>query len=586
MNTNRLLANRNLILFSLFLSIPVVACCAGEKVYLWPEGKMPDAQPQQIAAPTAETAKPDFKPDEWRRPYLEWEEAPKAEKKTDVCMIIISGGAYECCCDGPAFRPLIKKMQDAGIQCVTFMYRTPRPKDLPIYQSGWEDGQRAVRLVRSEAEKRGFNPEKIGVMGCSAGSHLSLLLALNSQTPAYEPVDELDKLPCHINWAVPFCPAYVLTDGLTGANKTGGEGPDVKISPVFKFDEKTCPVCFFHGGKDPYSPIGSTQVYRQLRRMNVPAELHLDAGRGHGPVGAAAYERALEFMRQIGVLGELKPPVKHMSRVSDRFTAKREIENLWPEGKMPSVQTNQTYAPTLEWFIPTELKTKAIQVIVPGGAYKFCSVNGEGTVVAQWFNEKGMAAVVVKYRCPRPKGLAKHVTAWQDAQRAIRMVRSEAPARGLDPDRIGIMGFSAGGHLTIMTATNAKTPAYEPIDDIDRVPCNVQWACPIYPAYVLTDGIDGGNAKGGNDDSAVIVPEFSFDDQTPPMCFVHGDADGVAAMGSVKIWEKLRRMGIQSDLHTLAKRGHCFQMNASPETGSYTWQDRLWEFLSRKGLNR
>ena len=320
--------------------------------------------------------------------------------------------------------------------------------------------------------------------------------------------------------------------------------------------------------------------------MKVPAELHLDAGRGHGPVGAAAYERALEFMRQIGVLGELRPPEKHTARVSGRFTAKREKENLWPEGKMPNVQTNQTYAPTLEWFIPTELKTKAIQVIVPGGAYKFCNVNGEGVPVAQWFNEKGMAAVVVNYRCPRPVGLAKHVTAWQDAQRAIRMVRSEAPARGLDPDRIGIMGFSAGGHLTIMTAVNARTPAYEPVDDIDRLPCNVQWACPIYPAYVLTDGADGANAKGGNEDSAVLVPEFSFDDQTPPMCFVHGDADGYAAMGSVKTWEKLWRMGIQSDLHTLATRGHCFQMSASPETGSYTWQDRLWEFLRRKDLNR
>ena len=586
MNINLLQTNRSLVLLSLFLSIPVTACSAGEKIYLWPEGQMPDAQPQQIAAPTAESKKPDFKPDEWRRPYIEWEEVPNAEKKTDVCMIVISGGAYDCCCDGPAFRPLVRKMQDVGIQCVTLMYRTPRPKDLPIYQSGWEDGQRAVRLVRSEAEKRGFNLEKIGVMGCSAGSHLSLLLALNSQTPAYEPVDDFDNLPCHINWAVPFCPAYVLTDGLLGTNKTSGDGPDVKVSPVFKFDAKTCPVCFFHGGKDPYSPIGSTQIYRQLRRMKVPAELHLDADRSHGPVGAAAYERALEFMRQIGVLGELKPQEKHTSRVSDRFTAKREKENLWPEGKMPNVQTNQTYAPTLEWFIPTELKTKAIQVIVPGGAYKFCNVKGEGTPVAQWFNEKGMAAVVVNYRCPRPVGLAKHVTAWQDAQRAIRMVRSEAPARGLDPDRIGIMGFSAGGHLTIMTATNAKTPAYEPIDDIDCLPCNVQWACPIYPAYVLTDGVDGGNATGGNSDDAVLVPEFSFDDQTPPMCFVHGDADGIAAMGSVKTWEKLRLMGIQSDLHTLAKRGHCFQMSASPETGSYTWQDRLWEFLNRKGFNR
>ena len=80
-------------------------------------------------------------------------------------------------------------------------------------------------------------------------------------------------------------------------------------------------------------------------------------------------------------------------------------------------------------------------------------------------------------------------------------------------------------------------------------------------------------------DDAVIVPEFSFDLKTSPMLFVHGDADGWAAMNSVKIWEKMRSMGIQSELHTLALRPHCFQRAASPGTGSYTYLDRIGEFL-------
>ena len=148
------------------------------------------------------------------------------------------------------------------------------------------------------------------------------------------------------------------------------------------------------------------------------------------------------------------------------------------------------------------------------------------------------------------------------------------------------MGFSAGGHLTLMTATNTKSPAYAPVDDIDKQPCTLQWACPIYPAYALTDGADRPNTTGGNDDSAVLVSEFSFDEDTPPMCFVHGDADDWAAMNSVKCWEKLRLMGKQSDLHTLALRGHCFQMSCPPGTGSFTWLDRLWDFFSRKGINK
>ena len=553
---------------------------------LWPESKIPDAQPHQIAAPSQVADKPGFKADEHRMPYLEWSEPPAADKKTKACVILISGGGYSCTCDGPAFRPLEKKLLENGITCVWLWYRTPRPKGLPIYQWGWEDGQRAVRLVRKAAAERGYDPEKIGVLGCSAGSHLSLLLALNSQTPAYQKVDEIDDIPCHVNFAIPMCPAYVLTDGLTGTNKTKGEAPDAVVDSLFKFDDKTCPVCFFHGGNDPYSPNGSTKLYRKLREKKIPAELHLDPDRGHGPVDAHKFGRAIEFMRQMGFLGELQKPVSHDHRFMPGDTVRTEKEMLWPEGKAPDPSDNQKYAPYLVWFIPEKLKTKAIQVVVPGGAYQFCNFNGEGTPVAHYLNSKGMATVVVMYRCPRPKDKPKHLSGWQDAQRAIRMVRAEAPKRGLDPDRIGLMGFSAGGHLTIMTATNAKTPAYEPVDEIDKLSCAVQWACPIYPAYTLTDGVDCPNTTGGNADSAVLVPEFSFDELTPPMCFVHGDADGYASMASVKTWEFLRSKGIQSELHTLAKRGHCFQMSSSPGTGSYTWNDRIWDFLTKKGLNK
>lgn len=90
-------------------------------------------------------------------------------------------------------------------------------------------------------------------------------------------------------------------------------------------------------------------------------------------------------------------------------------------------------------------------------------------------------------------------------------------------------------------------------------------------AYALTDGLEEGNTTGGNDDSAVLAPEFAFDEATVPMLFIHGDADGWAAMNSVKSWERLRDMNLQSELHTLALRPHCFQRTASPGTGSHSW---------------
>ena len=555
----------------------------GERVPLWPEGRIPHFQPHQIGAMTDEASTNADWRAAHRMPYIEWFEAPA--KPNGGCMILVSGGSYQCCCDVGLVKLWKETFGKLGFQCVNLAYRTPRAKGAPCHRSGWQDGQRAVRLVRREAAKRGFDPEKIGVIGMSAGGHLVCMLATSALTPAYEKVDALDDLPCHVNWAIANAPAYNTATAASGCARPedGTTFTDLKANPSFKFDAKTCPISFHHGGKDPYTPNGSTQCYREMRKRKIPAELHLYADRGHGAFGL---ERAVEFVNQMEFVSKLERVRQQDHRFMPGDTIRTEKEVLWPKGKMPDVSPNQKYDPYLVWFIPEKLTTKAIQVIVPGGGYNFCNFNGEGTPVAHYLNGKGMTAVVVMYRCPRPAGKEKHQSAWQDAQRAIRIVRSEAPARGLDPDRIGIMGFSAGGHLTLMASTNARTPAYAPVDGIDQLPCDVQWACPIYPAYVLTDGVNAPNAGGGNDDSAVIVPEFSFDAGTPPMCFIHGDADVWAAMNSVKCWEKLRTMGIQCDLHTLATRGHCFQIKSAPGTGSWTWLDQIWDFLSRKGLNR
>jgi acetyl esterase/lipase len=578
---------------SLYLVVTALAC-AGERVGLWPEGKIPDFQPQQIAATTREVKAPGFKAAEHAMPHLDWYEAPA--EKNGACMLLISGGGYQNCCDGVWIDRVAKKLTGLGFLCVNLTYRTPRPQGLPIYQSAWEDGQRAVRLVRSEAQKRGFDPEKIGALGFSAGSHLTVLLATSALTPAYGAIDNLDQLPCHINWAVPIYTAYALTDGLTGPNTRDGDAIDAKLSDVFKFDAKTCPMALFHGGTDAYSPNGSTQIYRQLRRMKIPAEIHLFADRPHGFMGdpdkgeqGAAYDnwfdRVTEFFRQMNFDGRLGKEEDLMARYrNDDARGEYRKESIWPEGKMPNVQETQCQ-PYIEWHMPKELKTKAIQIIYSGGAYeKNKPESFEVAPARRYLNEKGMAVVTMKYRTPRPVGLAPHMTAWQDLQRAIRIVRSQAAAKGLDPGRIGIMGSSAGGHLTVMGATSSQQQSYAPIDDLDKLPCNVQWAVAIYPAYVLTKCSK--KDSGGNDDNVKLAPDFAFDSATCPMLFIHGDADVHPAMGSVKCWEHLRRMGIQSDLHTLVGRGHCFQSKAAPGTGSHTWIGRIWEFMNHKGINK
>ena len=551
---------------------------AWERETVWPKGKMPHRQDHQIAAMTDEAGDPKFNADKHRVAYLEWFEQPDASVRNGACMILISGGAYENCCDVGLIKLWHETLTKQGIQCVNFVYRTPRPVGLPIYQTAWEDAQRAVRLIRSQARKRGINPEKIGVVSQSAGSHLALLLATSSQTPAYEPIDALDTISCHINWAIVNSPAYVTTDAEEGTPATRqGYGVDVKLSSIYKFDARTCPMSLHHGGADEYSPNGSTLIYRELRKRGIPAELHLYPGRPHGAYGL---ERGVEFMRQMEFYKPLEPEVDIMQRYdSDDACAKTVETDVWPEGKMPDAREKQC-KPLIKWYFPKEKKTDAIQIIYSGGSYMGNDWNGfEVAPARRYLNQLGMTVVTMCYRTPRPEGLPKHVTAWQDLQRAIRTVRSEASKYGLDGNQVGIMGSSAGGHLTLMGVTSSMHQSYLPMDDIDRIPCNVQWGIGIYPAYVLKDGADGHNSHGGNTDEDTLVPEFSFDLQTAPMLFIHGDADGYASMGSVKVWEKMRSMGIQSELHTLALRQHCFQRKASPGTGSYTWLDRIAEYL-------
>jgi len=424
------------------------------------------------------------------------------------------------------------------------------------------DVQAAVAEVRLQASVRKIDPERIGLVGCGEGAELVLKAATCSQRPVSSKGGAK-----HANWCLALAPRL-----------------SEKAVADLDFDNRTCPTCFVGGADDCVASRGLMACYREFHKHRVPAEVHVRAGNASELAGL---ERAVEFMRQLGFMGKVPGESREIHVCHPDDTARTERQKLWPAGEIPDVQKGQKYEPYLVWYIPERRMTRAIQVVCAGGGYGFCNFVEEAEPVAYRLNKKGMTVVSVKYRCPRPAdGRPKHFSAWQDVQRAIRLVRSEAPKRGLDPDRIGVMGFSAGGHLSLMLAANARSSAYEPVDAFDSVSCKVQWACPVYPAYVLTDGAEECNLHGGNDLSVRIVPELSFDADTPPMCFVHGDRDGWASMNSVVVWEHLMDRGLTSDVHTLAGRGHCFQVNAAPGTGSFTWVDRLWEFLSDRGFNR
>ncbi len=251
---------------------------------------------------------------------------------------------------------------------------------------------------------------------------------------------------------------------------------------------------------------------------------------------------------------------------------------LWPA--LAPGEPEDAPKPTYELWTPDEKTSDTCLVVAPGGAYDYLSYENASDLIAKYFNSKGVTAVILKYRTPRRKGLPKHMAAWQDAQRMVRVVRARAKEWEINPDKIGFIGFSAGGHLALMVATTSQTPAYEPIDEIDKLPCNVNFAVPIYPAYVLEDGVNGPNVNQGND--SPMVDDFAFDEKTPPMCLVHGDADAYSPMGSVAVYAKLRKMNVPAELHIFTKVGHGFV--ASPPNNHYgNWLDRAYYWMQKLG---
>ena len=266
------------------------------------------------------------------------------------------------------------------------------------------------------------------------------------------------------------------------------------------------------------------------------------------------------------------------SAAADAF----EVVNLWPDtppgDKAEQYQDSggEWYTPRLEFWRPENQKTDACIIICCGGAYNGVAYEIEGVMPRDFFTENGIAVCMLWYRTPRRPGVAKHFAPWQDVQRAIRIVRSNAEEWGIDPNKIGVMGFSAGGHLTLMAATSSMTKTYEPVDERDDLPCNVNFAIPVYPAYVLDDGVDGENTEQGND--AQIVEDFAFDAQTPPMCFIHGDGDGYSAMASVMCYRQLRKMGIPGELHIYAYVNHAF-FNCGPDAPIRKYPQRVYEGL-------
>jgi acetyl esterase/lipase len=228
--------------------------------------------------------------------------------------------------------------------------------------------------------------------------------------------------------------------------------------------------------------------------------------------------------------------------------------------------------PTITVYRPEKPNGTAV-IVAPGGGYHILAIEHEGTQVCDYLNTLGVTCVLLKYRVPARSQDDPSKEPLQDAQRAIGLVRHHAAEWGLRADRIGILGFSAGGHLTVMAALHANDRTYptDPALDVDDATPN--FAVPVYPAYLVT-----------KDDTFHLKPEIKVTEKSPPICLVHaGDDKGVTSpSASVLLYLEYKKLNLPAELHIYVKGGHGFGMRKSG-LPTADWLVRVGEWMGSMG---
>jgi acetyl esterase/lipase len=242
----------------------------------------------------------------------------------------------------------------------------------------------------------------------------------------------------------------------------------------------------------------------------------------------------------------------------------------------PTRMVTNVSKPTLTIYRPAKEKNTGTAVLIcPGGGYWNLYWELEGEEVAAWLNSIGVTGVILKYRVPRRKGEPEAEPArrpLQDAQRAVSLVRSKAKEWGIDPDRIGMAGFSAGGHLVIATATNFEKRSYKPTDDVDKISCRPDFAIMACSGYLKARGKDE------------LAPGLRVPKGTPPVFLVHGGDDIISEPAhSVVMYLALKRAGVPAELHIYSGVTHDFGVRKSDRPCS-TWTQSCADWLRHQGF--
>ena len=282
------------------------------------------------------------------------------------------------------------------------------------------------------------------------------------------------------------------------------------------------------------------------------------------------------FSQKIIPLWEGKPPLQNFSDITEEFTQ---------EGIL---RISNVQVPTIEVYLPTpQIATGEAVVIFPGGGYGILAYDWEGTDFAKWLNAHGIAGIVVKYRLPISKSLTnRKEVPLLDAQRAIRLVRHHAAQWRIHPSKIGVMGFSAGGHLASTLSTQFNHELDIPKDSIDQLSARPDFSILVYPVISFRDAsAHSGSRKNllgeqaTSDDIDRFSNELNVNSESPPTFLVHAQDDkAVPIENSLLYYLALHKNGVKASLHIYPHGGHGFAFGI--KKGSVeNWREELLSWL-------
>jgi len=266
----------------------------------------------------------------------------------------------------------------------------------------------------------------------------------------------------------------------------------------------------------------------------------------------------------------------------------------------PWIAVSNVTRPTLTVYSPKGKNTGAAVVVFPGGGYQVLAIDLEGTEVCDWLTAKGITCVLLKYRVtdvgPYPKSgpYPESPMALEDAQRAMGLVRLHAAEWHIDPHKVGVLGFSAGGHLAAAISTHYTKRLYPPVDAADKESCRPDFAVPIYPGHLSLEAAEWDARQGtkklivpqspGADKELTLNPEIPVTAQTPPTFLLQNEDDHVDNVDdSLAYYIALKKAGVPVEMHLYAQGGHAFGLRRTryPVTA---WPQLVETWLATIGL--